>query len=77
MVIATYREAPVHPQVDRNQQDVFRKDVHLFGPAADSSVATAAQFGIEKSVERIDWWQAGVLTALDQQVHVKVDHLRD
>lgn len=54
MVVKTYREAPVHPQVDRNQQDVFRKDVHLFGPAADSRVAAAAQLGIEESVEGID-----------------------
>lgn len=66
----------MHPQVDRNQQDVFRKDVHLFGPAAYSGVSTAAQLGIEESVERVDRWQAGVLAALDQQVHVKVDHLR-
>lgn len=54
MVTETYREAPVHLQVDRNQQDVFRKDVHLFGPAAESGVATPAQLWIEKSVERID-----------------------
>lgn len=77
ILIKTYREAPVYPQVDRNQQDVFRKDVHLFGPAADSGVATAAQLGIEEGVERIDWWQVGVLAALNQQIHVKVDHLRD
>lgn len=77
MVIKTHREAPVHPQVDRNQKDVLRKDVHLFGPAADSRVAAAAQLGVEKCVECIDWWQTGVLTALNQQVHVKVDHLRD
>lgn len=65
----------MHPQVDRNQQDVFRKDVHLFGPAADSRIATAAQLGIEKSVERIDCWHVGILAALNQQVHVEVDHL--
>lgn len=53
-VIRTYREAPVHPQVDGNQQDVFRKDIHLLSPTADSRVAAAAQFGIEKGVERID-----------------------
>lgn len=77
MLIVTYREAPVHPQVDRNQQDVFRKDVHLFGPAADSRVAAASQLGVEKRVERIGCWQFGVLAALHQQVHVKVNHLRD
>lgn len=65
----------MHPQVDRNQQDVFREDVHLFGPATDGGVATAAQLGIEESVERVDRWQVGILAALDQQVHVKVDHL--
>lgn len=53
MIIKTYRETPVHPQVDRNQQDVFRKDVHLFGPAAYSGVTAAAQLGIEESVERV------------------------
>lgn len=54
MLIETYREAPVHPQVDRNQQDVFREDVRLFGPAPHGRVATAAQLGIEECVERID-----------------------
>lgn len=54
MVIKTYRETPVHPQVDRNQQDVFSKDVHLFGPTADSRVATAAQLWVEKGVECVD-----------------------
>ena len=77
MVIKTYREAPVHPQVDRNQQDVFRKDVCLFGPAADGRVAAPAQLRIEEGVERVHWREFGVLAALDQQVHVKVDHLRD
>lgn len=77
MVIKTYRETPVHPQVDRNQQDVFSKDVHLFGPTADSRVATAAQLWVEKGVECVDRRQIGVLAALDQQVHVKVDHLRN
>lgn len=54
MTSQTYREAPVHPQVDRNQQNVFRKDVCSFRPAADSRVAAAAQLGIEKSVESVD-----------------------
>lgn len=63
--------------MDRNQQDVFSKDVHLFGPTADSRVATAAQLWVEKGVECIDGWQIGILAALDQQVHVKVYHLRD
>lgn len=54
MVFKTYRKAPVHIQMDRNQQDVFRKDVCLFGPAADSRVAAAAQLGVEESVECID-----------------------
>lgn len=67
----------MHPQVDRNQQDVFRKDVCLFGPPTDSRVATPAQLRVEKSVERIDRWQVGILAALDQQVHVKIDHLKD
>lgn len=76
MATETYSEAPVHPQVNRNQQDVFRKDVHLFGPAAYSSIATLEQLRIKKSVECIDRWQAGSLTALNQQVHVKIDHLK-
>lgn len=76
MVILTYREAPVHPQVDRNQQDVHREDVHLFSPAADSRVTAATQLGKEKSVESVDCWQVGVLASLHQEVHVKVDHLR-
>lgn len=75
--LKTYREAPVHPQVDRNQKDVFRKDVSLFGPSANSRIATAAQLRIEKCVEGIHWWQARVLAALHQHVHVKVDHLSD
>lgn len=67
----------MHIQVDRNQEDVFREDVHLFGPAADSRVSTAAQLWVEKSVECIDRWQVGVLAALHQQIHVEVDHLGD
>ena len=53
-VMKTYREAPMHAQVDRNQQNVFGKDVSLFGPAANSRVAAATQLGIEKGVEGVD-----------------------
>lgn len=72
----THREAPVHTQVNRNQQDVFRKDIHLFGPAAHGRVAAAAQLGVEECVERVDGWKLWVGAALHQQVHVKVDDLR-
>ena len=44
----------MHAQVDRNQQNVFGKDVRLFGPAANSRVAAATQLGIEKGVEGVD-----------------------
>lgn len=71
----TYREAPVHPQVDGDQQDVFGEDVHLLGPAADGRVAAAAQLGVEESAEGVDGGQAGLGAALHQQVHVEVDHL--
>lgn len=38
--LKTYSEAPVHTQMNGNQQDVFRKYIHFFGPAAYSTVAT-------------------------------------
>lgn len=66
----------MHTQVDGNQQDVFGKDVHLFGPAADSGVAAAAQFGIEEGAERVDGRQLGPFAPFHQQIHVKIDHLK-
>lgn len=66
----------MHTQVNGNQQDVFRKDVRFFGPAAYSAVATLPQLGIEECVERVHRGKVGLLAALHQQVHVKVDHLR-
>lgn len=66
----------MHAQVNGNQQDVFRKDVHFFGPAAYGTVTTLSQLRIEERVERINCWKVGPLAALDQQIHVKVDHLK-
>lgn len=72
----THRQAPVHAQVNGDQQDVFRKDVGFFGPAPYSAVTTLSQLGIEERVKRIDWGKVGPLAALHQQIHVEVDHLR-
>lgn len=44
----------MHTQVNGNQQDVFRKDVRFFGPAAYSTVATLPQLGVEECVEGIN-----------------------
>lgn len=70
-----HREAPVHPQVNGNQQNVFSKDVHLFGPAADSIITVAAQLRVKESVEGVDRWQTGILASFNQQVHVKIYNL--
>lgn len=43
----------MYPQVNRHQNDVDRKDVHFLGPAADSRVTRAPQFGKEESVEGV------------------------
>lgn len=74
--LATYRQAPVHPQVDRHQYDVYRKDVHFLGPAADSIVTGAPQLGKEEGVEGVSGGQVGLFTALHQQVHVEINNLK-
>lgn len=54
----------MHPQVDRHQNDVYRKDVHFLSPAADSRVTRATQLGIKKGVEGVSGGQVGLFTAL-------------
>lgn len=66
----------MHSQVNGNQQDVFREDVHFLGPAAYSTVTALSQLGIEKRVEHINRRKVGLLATLDKQIHVKVDHLK-
>lgn len=66
----------MHAQVNGDQQDVFRKDVHFLSPAAYSTVTTLSQLGIEKRVEDINRWKVGLLATLHKQIHVKVDHLK-
>lgn len=66
----------MHPQVDRHQYDVYRKDVHFLGPAADSIVTGAPQLGKEEGVEGVSGGQVGPFTALQQQVHVEINNLK-
>lgn len=66
----------MHPQVDRHQNDVYRKDVHFLSPAADSRVTRAPQLRKKESVEGVSRGQVRLLTAFHQQVHVEINNLK-
>lgn len=66
----------MHAQVNGNQEDVFRKDVHLLGPAAHSRVTTLLQLWVEECVEHMNRWKVVLLATLHKQIHVKVDDLK-
>ena len=46
-------QAPVHPQVDRDQDEGQREQVHLLGPPLDFVEADVHESGIEKGGEGV------------------------
>ena len=66
----------MHPQVDGNKYDIFREDIHSFGPAPHPLVTVFHDFWIKECVEYIDRWQIIFSTSILYQIEVKVYHLK-
>jgi len=75
--VSTYCEAPVHAEMDGDEDVVVWEEVDLLRPPSDRLMTSGHELWVEERVEAVDAGHVVLSTALHQQIHVEVDHLNN